>query len=94
LLVTPGRIAGLYLAIAVAGGLLSCAYLVTHLMSSRAAPRPGASPAPASVRRDGSRRALILHMTRSRSIPYGLAVFAGTASIAISEVTLWLHAMF
>lgn len=83
-LVSPADIAGLYLAIAVGGGIISGAYLVAHLAARRR--RVALAP------RERSRRAELLNVAEHRSIPYALAIFSGTALVALCEATRWFYA--
>ena len=94
LLVPPGQIAPLLLGIAVVGGLLSGVYLVAHAASGR---RQRLDAARGIERRrvhrkQGWLRALSTGLIKRKSVPYGVAVFGGTASIALTDAIRWLYA--
>jgi prepilin peptidase CpaA len=84
LLVPPGGVAALLLSIAIGGGLLSGVYLVVHARAIR----PGALPQGAATH-----RSVILRIASSRTIPYGVAIFAGAAFAGLSEAARWLYAI-
>ncbi len=95
LLVPPGEITALLLIIAVSGGLLSGIYLVAHATARRrafVAVAGGRSPLALS-RREGMRRAEIIQIAESRSIPYGVAIFTGAAFVALTEAGRWFYAI-
>jgi prepilin peptidase CpaA len=84
LLMPPGGVTALLLSIAISGGILSGLYLVAHALTRRAGARS----------RDAARYpAAILHIAMSRSVPYGVAIFAGAAFVGLSEAARWLYAI-
>jgi prepilin peptidase CpaA len=83
LLVPPGRVAALLLIIAIGGGILSGVYLVAHAKARAVTPSQEESTHPAAA----------LHIAASRSIPYGVAVFAGAVFVGLSEAARWLYAI-
>lgn len=93
LMVSPADIPALYLAIAVGGGIISCAYLVAHLASRRRSfSRVRGRASMALSHREGLRRTEILNIAERRTIPYGLAIFTGTAIAGLCEATRWCYA--
>jgi len=95
LLVPAVEIMPLMLVIALGGGVVSGIYLLAHMLSRRpafVAAAVGRAPLALS-RREGMRRSEIRRIAESRSIPYGLAIFAGTAFHALTEADRWLYAM-
>lgn len=95
LLVPAAEIMPLMLIIALGGGVVSGIYLLAHMMSRRPeflAAAVGRAPLALS-RQEGMRRSEIRRIAESRSIPYGLAIFAGTAFHALTEADRWLYAM-
>jgi prepilin peptidase CpaA len=94
LMVPYGQTANLLLVIAVMGGALSCVYL----LASRAARRrqlweaAGSHERRRSSRKTGWYRAIGAGLVMRKTIPYGVAVFGGTASFALSSGIRWLYA--
>ena len=89
LLVSPSQIAGLLVAVALAGGILSLVYLAFHFALNRLAPR-------ASSRR--RRRAIPrwwqherARIADGRTVPYAVAISGGSISYIIAE---WHRCLF
>ena len=95
LLVPPAGITALLLIIAICGGLLSAVYLVAHATARRPAfVAMAGGPAPQVLsRREGMRRSELIRIAKSRSIPYGVAIFTGAAFVALTEAGRWLFAI-
>jgi prepilin peptidase CpaA len=84
LMVRPSEIAALLLVIALSGGLLSVVYMVTRYL----VPASGASePAPSFP----EPHARTVGVALRESIPYGVAVFAGTTCVVGIKALRWLH---
>jgi prepilin peptidase CpaA len=83
LLVPPGRVTALLLIIALGGGILGAVYLVAHAKAHRAV---------APSQQESTHPAAILHIAASKSIPYGVAIFAGAMFVGLSEAARWLYA--
>jgi prepilin peptidase CpaA len=82
--VPPGRVTALLLTIAISGGILAGIYLVAHAKAAH-------ERAPAHGRETAA--SAIFHIAASRSIPYGVAIFAGTAFVGLNEALRWLYAI-
>jgi prepilin peptidase CpaA len=85
LMFRPNEIAALFLVIALSGGLLSVMYAVTrYLVPANGSPVPAPSfPEP---------HARTVRFTLQESIPYGVAIFGGTACVVGIKALRWLHA--
>jgi prepilin peptidase CpaA len=98
LLVPPGHIGKLLLFIALAGGVLSCAYLAArYALRSRATKLSG--PPPGAVSRQQSpARAWFVHesarIVTGGPMPYGIAIFGGVAALIAGELSQCLYAGF
>jgi prepilin peptidase CpaA len=94
LLVPPSHVVGLLLWIAIGGGVLSALYLSAHLLWRKPAlvMAAGGVPQPA-LHRMGVLRTEAGRIAVHRSVPYGLATFAGTAAYALSEALQWHFAI-
>lgn len=95
LLFQPAESAQLFLGIALAGGLLSAAYLATHLIRRHHNGRNLGKrdrlrhlPAGAALRLETA--AISAH----KSVPYSIAVFGAAGYLASTKAMLWLHATF
>jgi prepilin peptidase CpaA len=94
LLVPPGEIAGMLLAIMVCGGLLSCIYLYVQSASrttALVAVDAGLGANLASPLEPP--HADVQDIADAHSIPYGVAIFAGVASLAIKQAAWWYYAI-
>lgn len=80
LLVPPGEVAGLFLAIALCGGVLSGAYLLAHLFVRKR--YPATLPL----------RAAVVRIAARRSVPYAVAIFGGAVCFASTRAVQWLCA--
>jgi hypothetical protein len=93
MLVPPAEVVELLLWIVIAGGLVSGFYLAAHLLMHKS---PKAAPAGESaalaVGRFGSLRAAAARIVVHRTIPYSVAVFAVTASYAVTGAVRWFYA--
>lgn len=99
LLVRPGQIIALLLSIAVVGGLLSCGYLLAQLILRRdafmevAGKRGQRRPfLPKEFLRKESFGAKVKSIAEWKSVPYGLAIFGGTAFLALVEAIRCFYA--
>lgn len=91
LLVGPGHVAGLLVAIALAGGVLSVVYLGGYFALRQLPVRA------AGVARRGVLRRLVrierARIAAGRSVPYGVAICGGVATFAAGEALQWFSAM-
>lgn len=95
LLAPPDRVAVLLLAIVFAGGLLSLAYLALHHSLKRMrAPDRLTRPAPANSAFGRWRRNERARIIVGKSMPYGVAIFIGTAVYFANELHQCLSAIF
>jgi prepilin peptidase CpaA len=85
LMFRPTEIAALFLVIALSGGLLSVMYVVTRCLAPAIGP-----PVPAPSFPEPHAR--MVRFTLEESIPYGVAIFAGTACVLGIKALRWLHA--
>lgn len=95
LIVPPQHVVGLLLAIVLAGGVLSLVYLGAHMALRR-------TPAPADLPKNGALPDSQFHqflrderarMVTGRSVPYGIAIFAGVATYVASEARECFYAI-
>jgi prepilin peptidase CpaA len=95
LLVPPDEIAGLLLAVMVCGGLLSCIYLYAQTTSrTTALVEVDAGPSHlVTSRLETLRHDDVPDIGDARSIPYGVAIFAGVASLALKQAAWWYYAI-
>jgi prepilin peptidase CpaA len=94
ILVQPSQIATLLLGIAVMGGVLSCIYLIAQRGSRRQNvwEAAGGHERRRSPRGKGWIGALGAGLVRRKTSPYGVAVFWGAATFALTNAVRWLYA--
>ena len=80
LLVPPGEVAGLFVAIALCGGVVSGTCLLAHLFVRKRA--PASLPLRVAMARIAARK----------SVPYGVAILGGPAYFASTRAVQWLYA--
>lgn len=94
LVVPPGQIVTLFLGIAVIGGLISGMYLLAHSITRRRKlwEAAGGIERRRIHRKSGWLRALGAKLVKRKTVPYGVAVFGGTAYLALADAIRWLYA--